>query len=242
MYCNRINLPNQNRFKMKTPTTIKTILNVMLVFLLIISCNQKEVDLNVTLDEVFIPAGFAESAEMPLNMEARLQELKLNNPEDEFYYLKFVKGPASEMKDLMFPQKELKIEDVNVEYLEGGSKYYGVIVKKIRGKWTDEIFMEYCDKKGEPKGGMEAFRSLVTEKLKYPEAAKENKIEGKVFVQFIVQKDGTLTQVRAVKGLGYGCDEEAQRFIKNETSWIPAQVANQNVNSRMILPITFKLN
>ena len=127
-------------------------------------------------------------------------------------------------------------------YIEGGNKYYGVIVKKIRGKWTDEIFREYCDKKVEPKGGMEAFRSLVSEKLKYPEAAKEHKIEGRVFVQFIVKKDGALTEVHTVKGLGYGCDEEAQRFIKNETSWIPAQVANQNVNSRMILPIAFKLN
>lgn len=238
----RFNLPNQNRFKMKTPTTIKKILTVLFVFLLIASCNQKEVDPNVTLDEVFIPAGYAESAEMPSNMEARLQELKLNNPEDEFYYLKFVKGPASEMKDLMFPQKELKIEEANVEYIDDGAKYHGVIVKKISGKWTDEIFMGYCDKKAEPKGGMTAFKSLTSEKLIYPETAKENKVEGRVFIQFIVCKDGTLTEVKAVKGIGAGCDEEAERFFKNETSWIPAQVANENVNSRMVMPVTFKLN
>ena len=61
-------------------------------------------------------------------------------------------------------------------------------------------------------------------------------------MQFIVKKDGTTTKVQAVKGIGSGCDEEAERFIKNETSWIPAQVANENVNSMMVMPVTFKLN
>jgi len=226
---------------MKTHATTKKMLNVITILIVMASCNQNPLDPARTLDEVFIPAGFIESNEMSLNMETKLAEFKLNNPQDEFYYLKFLNGPTIEMKDLIFPQKELKIEDIDVEYLAGVSKYRGVIVKKIRGKWTDEMYMDYCDKKAEPKDGMAAFSSLSSEKLKYPEAAKENNIEGRVFVQFIICKDGTATEVQAVKGIGAGCDEEAERFIANETSWIPAQVAGENVKSRMIVPITFRL-
>ena len=242
MYCNRFYISYQNRFNMKTHATTKKVLTALFVLLLIASCNQKTIDPNITLDDVFIPAGFVESSEMSMNAQTRLDELKIDNPSDEFYYLKFINGPTSKMKDLLFPQKELKIEFADSEYSKEGSKYYGVVVKRIKEKWTDEVFMEFCDKEAEPKGGMEAFRSLVSEKLKYPEAAKENNIEGKVFVQFIVCKDGTATEVQAVKGLGAGCDEEAERFIKNETSWIPAQVAGENVKSRMIMPIVFKLD
>ena len=242
MNCNRFFTSHQTRFKMKTHATTKNVLTAMFVLLLIASCNQKNVDPNITLDEVFIPAGYVESSEMSMDAKTRLDELKLNNPSDEFYYLKFINGPTSQPRDLLFPQKELKIEFADAENTAPGFKYHGVIVKKIKDKWTDEVFMSFVDKEATPTGGMKEFQSLVAEKLKYPEAAKENSIEGRVFVQFIVCKDGTATEVQAVKGIGAGCDEEAERFIAKETSWIPAKVAGENVKSRMIMPLVFKLD
>ena len=70
---------------------------------------------------------------------------------------------------------------------------------------------------------------------------KETGIEGKVFVQFVVDSDGKLTNVQAVKGIGGGCDEEAVRVIKESLPWNPGLQQGEKVGVRMILPITFKL-
>jgi protein TonB len=89
---------------------------------------------------------------------------------------------------------------------------------------------------------MKAFYHYIQENLKYPEEAKKQGIEGKVFVQFVVDKDGKLTEVKAVKGIGAGCDEEAVRVIKEAPAWNPATVVDMPVKIRMILPITYKLD
>jgi TonB family protein len=227
---------------MKTLKTTKQFVTILLVTILLSSCNQKPIDSGTTIDDVLLPAGFVQSEDMSSDMKARLDELRLKNAEDDFYYLKLKDGSVKTEKELIFPQNEMKIESMDeVRNTDGTSKYKGVIVKRIKDKWTDELF-QYYDKKAEPKGGMEAFKTLLKENLKYPEEAKKEKIEGKVFVQFIVQKDGSPRMVQAVKGIGAGCDEEAVRFIINETEWNPAEIMGENVESRMILPIVYKLD
>ena len=92
-----------------------------------------------------------------------------------------------------------------------------------------------------PKGGMALFYEYVQSNLKYPTEAKQLGIEGKVFVQFIVDPEGNLTDVKSVKGIGGGCDEEAIRVVKESLPWNPALQDGKKVNVRMILPVTFKL-
>ena len=67
------------------------------------------------------------------------------------------------------------------------------------------------------------------------------RIEGKVFVQFVVDRDGSITDVVVVRGIGGGCDEEAIRVVKNSPSWKAGKQRGKNVRVRMVLPITFKL-
>ncbi len=66
-------------------------------------------------------------------------------------------------------------------------------------------------------------------------------IEGKVFVEFVVDKDGSLTQFIVVKGIGAGCDEEAVRIIQNSPPWSPGKQRGKPVKQRMVLPIFFTL-
>jgi protein TonB len=66
-------------------------------------------------------------------------------------------------------------------------------------------------------------------------------IEGKVYVQFVVDKDGTLTDIKALKGIGAGCDEEAVRVIGGSPKWKPGKQRGRPVKVRMVLPIIFKL-
>ena len=105
---------------------------------------------------------------------------------------------------------------------------------------VDEIFTIVEDQPT-PEGGMAAFYQYVQKNLKYPAQARRMGIEGKVFVQFVVDRDGTLTEVKAVKGIGAGCDEEAESVIRSSPKWKPGKQRGRSVKVRMILPITFKL-
>ena len=105
---------------------------------------------------------------------------------------------------------------------------------------ADEIFTIVEDQPAFP-GGTSAFYQYVQKKLKYPAQARRMGIEGKVFVQFIVDKDGTITNVTVVRGIGAGCDEEAARVIKGSPKWKAGKQRGQAVKVRMILPITFRL-
>lgn len=93
-----------------------------------------------------------------------------------------------------------------------------------------------------PIGGLPAFYEYVKTNMKYPAPAKRMDIEGKVFVQFIVEKDGSITDVQSIKGIGGGCDEEAVRVVMNSPKWKPAKQRAKAVRQRMVLPITFMLS
>ncbi len=105
---------------------------------------------------------------------------------------------------------------------------------------ADEVFTIVEQQPAYP-GGMGAFYQFVQKKLKYPSQARRMGIEGKVFVQFVVDKKGNITEVVAVKGIGAGCDAEAERVIRTSPKWKAGKQRGKAVKVRMILPITFKL-
>ena len=105
---------------------------------------------------------------------------------------------------------------------------------------TDEIFT-VVEESATPKGGMQAFYKYVGEKIKYPAQARRMGIEGRVFVEFVINKDGTLSDVRAIKGIGAGCDEEAVRIVQSSPAWNPGKQRGKAVKQRYTLPIIFKL-
>ena len=96
---------------------------------------------------------------------------------------------------------------------------------------NDEIFT-VVENRPFPAGGMKVFYSYVAKNLKYPSQARRMGIEGKVFIQFVVGKDGKLRDIEVLKGIGGGCNEE---------NWIPGYQRGRSVNVRMVLPITFNL-
>ncbi len=90
-------------------------------------------------------------------------------------------------------------------------------------------------------GGIPALMSFLAENISYPETAKTNKTEGKVMVNFVVDKEGAVTQVKTVKGIGDGCDEEAVRVVKMLPDWTPGYNNGKAVNVSFNLPVLFSL-
>ena len=136
-------------------------------------------------------------------------------------------------------EEEIKV-NLDIEVTQD-TKVEEIVVKADEpAEETDEIFT-IVEESASPKGGMGAFYKYVTDKMKYPPQARRMGIDGKVFVEFVVNKDGSISDVRAVKGIGAGCDEEAVRVVQSAPSWTPGKQRGKAVKQRMVLPITFKL-
>jgi len=226
---------------MKTHKSTLTLAIIFAITILSLSCTQEKVDPALVLDEILIPNGYMQVDNPPADALARLGELRQQNPKDHYYYIHRIN---TDEEKWIFPQKELKIEFVaQSEAKDDDSKstVIGAVVKKIKGNWKSEEFM-VVENQSAPIDGMKAFYHYIQENLKYPDEAKKLGVEGKVFVQFIVDEKGKLTDVKAVKGIGAGCDEEAVRVIKEAEAWNPAMVVDIPVKTRMIIPITYKLN
>ena len=81
----------------------------------------------------------------------------------------------------------------------------------------------------------------LADHIKYPVVAAENGISGRVVVQFVVERDGSVSQVRVVRGVDPSLDKEAQRVISSMPKWIPGKQNGQAVRSRFTVPVTFRL-
>ncbi len=93
-----------------------------------------------------------------------------------------------------------------------------------------------------PVGGLEAFYAYLNKNLKYPSQASRMNIQGRVFMAFVVEKDGSLTDVKVMKGIGAGCDEESIRVLENAPKWNPGKQRGVPVRVRYSFPIAFRLN
>ncbi|SFE69661.1 energy transducer TonB [Thermoflexibacter ruber] len=120
-----------------------------------------------------------------------------------------------------------------------------------REKWLDsqeqelernpEAIFTIVSKNAEPIGGLKEMYQFFKANLHYPEQAKEEGIAGRVYIEFIVEKDGVLSNLYAIRTIGAGCEEEAIRLIQAYGSWTPAEIRGKIVRQRMIIPIIFKL-
>ena len=91
-------------------------------------------------------------------------------------------------------------------------------------------------------GSNDALSSYINTNLVYPEQAIDNNVEGTVHVQFVVDKNGNISDVKTVGNkLGYGLDEEAVTVVSKLPKWTPGKVNGKNVKTRLTIPITYKL-
>ena len=90
-------------------------------------------------------------------------------------------------------------------------------------------------------GGIKSFYKYINKNLKYPKKAQRKKIEGKVFVKFFVTPSGSVQNIEVIRGIGYGCDEEAVRLMQNCPKWNPLRSRGKAKNVAYVLPIYFRL-
>lgn len=104
----------------------------------------------------------------------------------------------------------------------------------------DEIFTAVENSASFP-GGIERFYQYLSTTVRYPDAARDNNVEGKVFATFVVERDGSISDIRVLKGIGSGCDEEAVRVLSNMPKWNPGTQNGYAVRQQYTVPISFSL-
>lgn len=145
-----------------------------------------------------------------------------------------------------------RIENVchNYHYLQRGNPYHIRPVKCDKQEqkkaednfWQDTtIIYSRVEKKAEYIGGKEALIRDIKNNLVYPQKAKEEMMEGRVFVKFVVKKDGSTCNHEIVRGVNPDLDQAALQTVKKLGRWEPAKINGKSVNSYFTLPVTFRL-
>jgi periplasmic protein TonB len=109
---------------------------------------------------------------------------------------------------------------------------------------TEEADKEWITVEQNPEfaGGKDALIRFLQKNLHYPTPAANAGVGGKVYMQFVVGQDGTIRNVDVLKGIGFGCDEEAQRVVKLMPHWSPGKQSGRAVSVKFTLPISFQLS
>lgn len=90
-------------------------------------------------------------------------------------------------------------------------------------------------------GGKSGLKRYFRKNYTYPQAARESGVEGTVFIRFVVKEDGSISDIAVLKGLGFGCDDEAIRLVRKMPKWIPGEHNGKRVAVYKTMPIGFKL-
>lgn len=141
-------------------------------------------------------------------------------------------------------QEEMKDKDAGAATVDGDPN--GVDASLTEGGEGDgeapEI-LTFAEQMPEFTGGTEELYKYLSKNIQYPPLARENSIEGKVILTFVVGADGKISQIEQVgKKLGWQCDEEAIRVVKGMPAWTPGKQNGKAVVVKFTLPIRFQLN
>ncbi|WP_303222633.1 energy transducer TonB [uncultured Prevotella sp.] len=154
------------------------------------------------------------------------------------------------------PEEEMKTQDelketktaIGAFDVKGNDEAGGTVLKAVEEiaapeppkheEEQNKIF-EVVEQQPQFPGG--SVNGWLADHIKYPVVAVENGISGRVVVQFVVERDGSVSQVRVVRGVDPSLDKEAQRVISSMPKWIPGKQNGQAVRSRFTVPVTFRL-
>ena len=140
-------------------------------------------------------------------------------------------------------QDDVEVEDIEinaeVDQQEVIEEYVPVEVEEEEVQ-EQEIFQIVEEMPAYP-GGDQKLMEYVAKNIKYPQIARETGIQGRVFVGFVVEPDGSVSNVKVLRGIGGGCDEEAMRVVKSMPKWKPGKQRGKAVRVSYMLPVNFKL-
>lgn len=174
---------------------------------------------------------------------------KLEKPPEEIKAsIKFtppVIAPDDQVKEEMKSQDQLSEskESISIADIKGTSEGTDIAeVKKTAVVEEEEKPLIVVEQNPEFTGGYEAMQKFLRDKIQYPTLAQESGIQGTVFISFVVSRTGKISNVKVLRGIGGGCDEEAVRVVNLMPNWVPGRQNGQAVPVQFQIPVKFQLN
>ena len=177
-----------------------------------------------------------------LNREVALDEEMVEITKQEEQKPQPVEVPK-QTTQLEIVQDDVETEDINinaeVEQNEVIEEY--VAPEVVEEEVVEQEIFQIVEEMPSFPGGEGKLLEYVAKNIKYPQIARETGIQGRVFVGFVVEPDGSVSNVKILRGIGGGCDEEAMRVIKSLPKWKPGKQRGKAVRVSYQIPVMFKL-
>lgn len=138
-------------------------------------------------------------------------------------------------------QEEVKDVQVSTVTQEGDKDIVDIPDDAVVGDPEEGKIFQFVEEPPLFPGGDDKLFEYLSKNIKYPTIAKENNIQGRVYVTFVVDKDGKVKDAKVLRGIGGGCDEEALRVVKNMPEWKPGRQNGRSVLVQYNLPVLFNL-
>lgn len=156
-----------------------------------------------------------------------------------------VQAPKPQVTQIQVVEDDTEVEDIDINAEVDQDEVIEVYVYEAPEIEEEEIVEEEVflsvEENPEFPGGTAKLLEYVQKNLKYPMMARESDIQGRVFVGFVVEKDGSISNVKVLRGIGGGCDEEAVRVVQSLPKFKPGKQRGNPVRVQYTLPIVFKL-
>ncbi|MBO7460743.1 MAG: energy transducer TonB [Bacteroidales bacterium] len=180
--------------------------------------------------------AFARTVEV---MDEEMEITKQEQPKPQ------VQAPKPQVTQIQVVEDDTEVEDIDINAEVDQDEVIEEYVYEAPEIEEEEIVEEEVflsvEENPEFPGGTAKLLEYVQKNLKYPMMARESDIQGRVFVGFVVEKDGSISNVRVLRGIGGGCDEEAVRVVQTLPKFKPGKQRGNPVRVQYTLPIVFKL-
>ncbi|HEX8038609.1 MAG TPA: energy transducer TonB [Chryseosolibacter sp.] len=139
--------------------------------------------------------------------------------------------------------EEIKQNEVAAVEVEGPTEVvFEEPVKEVVVAEDENKIFTVVEQQPEFAGGYEAMMNFIRKNMRYPASARRMGVDGTVYVSFVVSKDGSISEVKVIRGISADCDKEAMRVVGMMPPWRPGKQNGKPVFVRFVLPIKFQLN
>ncbi len=155
-----------------------------------------------------------------------------------------VEAPPQQSTQIEIVKNDEKVDDnidINADVDQGEVIQEYVAPTVVEEEVKEAEIFTIVESMPEYPGGVEKLAEYLANNIKYPQLARETGTQGKVFVNFVVEPNGDVSNVKVLRGIGGGCDEEAVRVIKNMPNWKPGKQRGKAVRVSYMVPVNFVL-
>jgi len=260
----RIEMMRTLKHKIK-PWKMLTLSSVILLLFFVVACHDQLSDINQ------IAKNSSNALVVPENVQARFDQLKAENPNSNYILVELNENVQQKLGEIEkqhglpksmevfksgkhyegtlnpnLSNESVSVNSTNSERATDDNQMFAILeyndmVAQISESSKQDDVFSVVDEPATPEGGMPAFFKYIATNLDYPKKAKESGIQGKVLIEFIVNTDGSISDVRVLKGLDSGCDLEALRVMKASPAWVPGKIGGKVVRQKMVMPFNFQL-